>query len=155
MPKFKPEIIYERGEYLIPSKALEYKKDPKTGKVIEKTPPKGIGEFDRMIKKDLGERLIGVKRFPTRKEVFVSISHKIHSSQSYKRCDLDNKAKAVLDALKDIVYTDDAQVKFLWNDKILDNKQQSSSFRLSIKILNKKNETELFEIIKNVAGKSR
>lgn len=131
-----PEIVYLQGNTLVPSKALNYKFSD-DGAVVERVKP-NTKKFEGDLKKTLRKELTGVKQFPTRNEVLVSIVHGIHAKDRYNECDLDNRAKLILDALKDVVYLDDSQVKMLWTHKAILQNSQESFFRLSIKILNPK-----------------
>jgi len=134
--KIKPEIVYLSGNVLVPSKALSYKLDSITKKPIEKIKPR-THKFENELKEDLKIELKGIKIFPTKNEVFVSILHGINSEKQYAKCDLDNRAKTILDALKNVVYFDDSQVKILWTEKEFLKNAQESFYRISVKILDK------------------
>jgi len=132
--KIKPEIIYLSGNALIPPKAFSYKLDSATKKPIEKIKPR-THKFENELNKDLKKELTGIKIFPTKNEVFVSILHGINSEKQYLKCDLDNRAKTILDALKKVVYLDDSQVKILWTEKEFLKNAQENFYRISVKIL--------------------
>ena len=76
-----------------------------------------------------------MNRFPTKKPVFVSIVHGLHSERGFQDCDLDNRAKTILDALKGVIYDDDAQVHLLWTQKSFLKKEAESYYRVAIKML--------------------
>jgi|GEM_PF-2798153 len=132
----KPEIVYLHGDAVVPAKDLSYKKDKKTGEIIEKVRP-NTHRFEIKLKNDLNEQLKGVEEFPTNKEVLITLNCGFHSKTKYKGCDLDNTAKTILDALRGPVYDDDSQVKFLITYKDFLENSQESYFRFTVKILNK------------------
>jgi hypothetical protein len=70
----------------------------------------------------------------------VSITYGLHSSKDFEELDLDNRTKTILDALKDVVYLDDRQVKIVLADKIFLEHKMESYFVFSVKILNRKSE---------------
>ena len=111
---FESEIVYLRGNALIPSKSISYKVDKLTGEkiLIEKA---NTHKFENELKDDFRKDLKNINIFPTNKDVLISIVHGIHSSKEYKKCDLDNRAKCILDALKEVVYVDDSQVRMLFS----------------------------------------
>ncbi|MCX6765764.1 MAG: RusA family crossover junction endodeoxyribonuclease [Candidatus Moranbacteria bacterium] len=139
-----PEIVYLQGNTLVPSKSIAYKYDGEIEKniVIEKA---STHKFENELKEDLKKELKNVNIFPTDKNVLVSIVHGINSGTEYKKCDLDNRAKCILDALKGVVYFDDSQVKMLWTHKAFIINSQESFFRISVKILDE-------EIIKRISS---
>ena len=136
LEKLKPEVIYLHGDSIVPAKDLSWKRDSRTGKIIEKVRP-NTHKFENILKQDIKNELKDVDQFPTDKEIFIILSYGLHSSHEYKKHDLDNRAKTILDALKGPVYSDDSQVKILFTYKELLDNSQESYYRFSIKILNK------------------
>lgn len=134
LDNLKPEFIYVSGATIVPAKALKYKTDPETQKIIEVMRP-GTHKFENILKADLKEELKKVDFLPTGKEVFMVITHGFHTIDEYKKCDLDNRAKTILDALKGPVYQDDSQVKILWTCKELLKDSEESYYSFVIKIL--------------------
>ena len=118
---------------VIPSKTFSYKRDPGTGKVVLALPR--THEFEDALKKDIAYNLRSDSRFPTKNPFFVSIAHGLHSERVFNDCDLDNRAKTVLDALKGVVYDDDRQVHMLWTQKIFLLSEEESYYRITIKML--------------------
>ena len=147
--KIKPEIDYLVGDALVPAKALSYKIDKKTKKVREIVKAR-THEFENKLKADLKKELSGVKHFPAKKEVFVSITHGIHAEKEYSSCDLDNRAKAILDAMKGPVYKDDSQVKLLWTEKKFLEHEEQSYYRISVKILDNSLCKKIGKYMKNI-----
>ena len=87
------------------------------------------------LKEEITSDLKKDNRFPTKKPVFVSVVHGLHSKRGFQECDLDNRAKTVLDALKGVVYDDDTQVHKLWTQKTFLKQEEESYYRIAIKIL--------------------
>ena len=110
----KPELVYQKqgDDGIVPSKTFSYKKIAETGEIVP-LPPK-THRFENVLKREIGRYFGSDDRFPTKKPVFVSIVHGLHSEQGFQDCDLDNRAKTILDALKGVVYDDDTQVHQLW-----------------------------------------
>lgn len=76
-------------------------------------------------------------KFPTDHEVFVFIVQYFASENEYRRRDIDNMAKTVLDVLKGQFYRDDSQVKTLLVGKKMADQRVSQNFAyVAIKILN-------------------
>ena len=132
----QPDYVYVKfgKNDIIPSKTLSYKTHTVTGEVVlvkAKT-----HQFENEMKREISKGLKKVSnKFPTKEEVFISITHNLHSRRIYNSCDLDNRAKTVLDALKGVIYDDDNQVKILWTQKRFSKEDQISSYRISVKIL--------------------
>ena len=133
----QPDYVYlgggERGGE-IPPKTLAYDQDPETGRLIVKQKPR-THRFENTLKKEITEDLRTDKRFPTKRPMFVSIVHGLHSERGFQDCDLDNRAKTILDALKDVIYDDDAQVHALWTRKLFLQKEEEGYYRIAVKII--------------------
>jgi Holliday junction resolvase RusA-like endonuclease len=147
--KINPEINYLVGNIIVPAKALTYKIDEKTHEILETIKPR-THEFENKLKIDLQKELSGVEQFPTKKEVLVSITHGMHAEKEYKSCDLDNRAKTILDAMKGPVYDDDSQVKLLWTEKKFLKGEEQSYYRISVKILDGILCKKISKYIKNI-----
>lgn len=65
--------------------------------------------------------------FPTRNDVYIYIQQFFVSNKEYRRRDVDNMAKTMLDLLKNNMYYDDANVKTLLISKEI-NKQVTQNF---------------------------
>lgn len=147
--RINPEINYLVGNIIVPAKALTYKIDEQTHEILETIKPR-THEFENRLKSDLQKELDGVKQFPTKKEVFVSIIHGMHAEKEYKTCDLDNRAKTILDAMKGPVYIDDSQVKLLWTEKKFLKGEEQSYYRISVKILDNILYKKISKYMKNI-----
>jgi len=129
----QPDFEFMEGNALVPAKALEYKTDI-NGNIIEVVKPR-THIFENKLKAEVGKLLEKVKIFPTKKEVFVSVTYAINSEREYNGFDLDNRTKALFDALKGVVYDDDSQVKILVADKLFLKNSSEFYYKFSIKIL--------------------
>ncbi len=144
----QPDIIHMEGNALVPAKSVCYKRD-KDGKIIEVIKPR-THQFENNLKGKIKSELTGVSIFPTKKEVFISITHWINSKTEYNSLDLDNRAKSIMDALKGVVYDDDMQVKILITDKHFLKNHNENYFIFSVKILNTRTEKLLLNNLARV-----
>ena len=144
----QPEIVHIEGNTLVPAKAVCYKKED-DGSITERTKPR-THQFENGLKEKMKEELKGVSIFPTSKYIFLSITYGLNSSNEYKKLDLDNRAKTILDALKGAVYEDDMQVKVLLTDKIFLENKPESYYQFSVKILDKKSEKLLYKHLSRI-----
>ncbi len=149
MPKkaIRPEVVYLRGGITVPAKSVSYRED---GTGIREVVKPSTHKFENDLRLDLKKELEGVTLFPTREEVLVCVVHGCHAERDYKGCDLDNRAKTILDALKDVIYLDDSQVKMLWTHKAFLKHEPESFYRISIKILDKKSIRKITTRIKQI-----
>jgi Holliday junction resolvase RusA-like endonuclease len=140
LKSLEPELTYLEGNVLVPAKALSYK-TASDGNITEIIKPR-THQFENEIKRNLTEEFKKqkVSIFPTKKPVFVSITHGLHSRKEYDLLDLDNRAKTILDALKGVVYDDDRQVRILLTDKVYLEKSSESYVLFSVKFLSKGSE---------------
>ena len=121
----------------VPPKTFSYYENKETGQIVLRQKPR-THHFENALKKKIVKDLRNDDRFPTKKPVFVSIVHGLHSERGFQDCDLDNRAKTILDALKGVVYDDDTQVHKLWTQKRFLQKEAESYYRVAIKILDSK-----------------
>lgn len=129
------DFSYRKSGEVTPAKALAYRIDPVTHQIIEVIKPR-THEFENILRATFKELLKQNKKFPTNKDVFVLIEHGLHAVHDFEACDVDNRAKTILDALKSAVYQDDRQVSVLWTCKKFLRYQQESYFAISICVLN-------------------
>ena len=134
--KIEPEIDFMKGNVLVPSKALKYKKD-KEGNIIDTTKP-NVKKFEESLKKELRDLLKDIDIFPIKKNIVMTITHGLHSKKEYKNLDLDNRAKTICDALEGAVYQNDNQVNVLLCNKIFLKNTSESYFRFTVKSIDKK-----------------
>ena len=139
--RLQPEITHTEGNSIVPAKAVGYTRDV-DGNIVEVI-KHHTHQFENQLKGKMKSELEHLPSFPTKEEVFVSISHGLHAAHEYRDFDLDNRAKTILDALKDAVYEDDKQVKVLLTDKMFLKDQQESYYKISVKILDRKAESML------------
>lgn len=144
----EPEIVHMEGNALVPAKAVCYKKLD-DGSVEERVKPR-THTFENELKEKMKKELSGISMFPTDKYVFVSITYGLNSNNEYKKLDLDNRAKTMLDALKGVVYKDDMQVKVLLTDKIFLENKPESYYQFSVKVLDKKTEKLLYKHLSRI-----
>ena len=130
-----PDFVYmkEGKNAVIPSKTSSYKRNPVTGEVVLMTAK--THQFENNLRREISIDLMEVEKFPTKKEVFISVTHNLHSKRAHDSCDLDNRAKTVLDALKGVIYDDDNRVKILLTQKHFLKRDQVSSYHISVTIL--------------------
>ncbi|PIQ68834.1 MAG: hypothetical protein COV91_02040 [Candidatus Taylorbacteria bacterium CG11_big_fil_rev_8_21_14_0_20_46_11] len=79
--------------------------------VVRKTEKESLVVFKNTVVADLDTRLVGSEQFPSDGEVFVFIVQYFAAENEYRRRDVDNMAKTILDILKSRFYRDDSQVK--------------------------------------------
>ncbi|MEJ0054067.1 MAG: RusA family crossover junction endodeoxyribonuclease [bacterium] len=144
----KPEIVHIEGNALVPAKAVSYVLDA-NGKIVETVKPR-THAFENELKAKMRSELKGISLFPTKNKVFVSIICGLNSSHEYENLDLDNRVKTILDALKEVVYEDDKQVKVLLADKIFLKHKPESYFQFSIKVLDEKTERLLYRHLSKI-----
>ena len=135
--KLKAELIYTKYDSIVPAKAFAYKKDPVTQETIELIKPR-THKFENSLKEELSKQLDDSSIFPVSEEILVSIILGLHAEKEYQTCDLDNRIKTILDALKSVIYIDDRQVKMIWSEKVFLRSENNSFFQIKIKILNDK-----------------
>ena len=108
------------------------------------------GGFDEVVKKAEKDSLVRFKdtvgfkldaelrvdeRFPTHGEVFVFIVQYFVSEKEYRRRDVDNMAKTILDVLNGRFYRDDSQVKTLLVGKKIEKRVPQDFAYVAIKRL--------------------
>jgi hypothetical protein len=121
-----------------------------SGKIVSEFVKPNTVKFENDLRESIGDYLKDDNLFPTDKEVFVSIVHGIHAEKEYGKCDLDNRAKCILDALKKVVYLDDSQVKILWTEKLFLKNEQESYFSICVKILDAASYKKLSMLTNNI-----
>jgi Holliday junction resolvase RusA-like endonuclease len=104
----------------------------KTGGVVTYTPQK-TRDYERALKSFAQVAMIGktVLEGPVKVTITAYFSHKTKTGWHVSRPDLDNIIKAVLDALNEIVFDDDAAVCEIVASKKYDNEE-----RVEVQVVN-------------------
>jgi Holliday junction resolvase RusA-like endonuclease len=104
----------------------------KTGGVVTYTPQK-TRDYERALKSFAQVAMIGktVLEGPVKVTITAYFSHKTKTGWHVSRPDLDNIIKAVLDALNEVVFDDDAAVCELVAAKKYDNEE-----RIEVQVVN-------------------
>jgi len=119
------------------------------------------GEFEGLVRKSEKDSLIRFKesvgfkldtelkfdeRFPSDGEIFVFIIQYFVSESEYRRRDIDNMAKTVLDILKERFYRDDSQVKTLLVGKKIEKRVPQNFAYVAIKKLSTTQDVDALKI---------
>jgi Holliday junction resolvase RusA-like endonuclease len=113
---------------LVPSKRVGYKLKP-DGTPGRARIPKGAQDFEVLLKDIL--TAYGEKRWPYKQRLLIAIE--IHfTEREYRTKDVDNVAKTLLDAMKGVVFEDDAQVDLLQVSKL---SSSQNSFMIGVRRL--------------------
>ncbi|MBI4215387.1 MAG: RusA family crossover junction endodeoxyribonuclease [Parcubacteria group bacterium] len=80
---------------------------------VRKVEKEQLTQFKKTLGQVLDEQLKDNEQFPSDREIFIFIIQYFVSEKEYKRRDIDNMAKTILDTLKNRFYRDDSQVKTL------------------------------------------
>lgn len=119
---------------IIPATQEAYSGDEFAGAVrkIEKT---SLAAFKSTVGADLDARLSQNENFPGDGEIFVFIIQYFVSESEYRRRDIDNMAKTILDISKGRFYRDDSQVKTLLVGKKMEKRVPQNFAYVAIKKL--------------------
>ncbi len=99
-------------------------------------------EIGRQLDIDLREN----EQFSTDNDVFVFIIQYFAGNKEYRRRDIDNISKTILDVLKDRFYRDDSQVRTLLAGKKMDLKVSQNFGYVAIKELRGNKEVDALKI---------
>ena len=113
---------------------------------IRKTEKEGLTQFKSTLSLDLDSKLQNNQNFPSDGEVFVFIIQYFASDKEYKRRDVDNMAKTILDVLKNRFYSDDSQVKTLLIGKKLEKRVPQNFAYVAIKRLSSSQDVDALKI---------
>jgi len=113
---------------------------------IRKTEKEGLTQFKSTLSLDLDSKLQNNQNFPSDGEVFVFIIQYFASDKEYKRRDVDNMAKTILDVLKNRFYSDDSQVKTLLVGKKLEKRVPQNFAYVAIKRLSSSQDVDALKI---------
>lgn len=113
---------------------------------IRKTEKEGLVQFKSTLSSDLDSKLQNNENFPSDGEVFIFIVQYFASDKEYKRRDVDNMAKTILDVLKNRFYSDDSQVKTLLVGKKLEKRVPQNFAYVAIKRLGVSQDVDALKI---------
>lgn len=113
---------------------------------IRKTEKASLLAFKNTVGADLDARLSENENFPSDGEIFVFIIQYFVSESEYRRRDIDNMAKTVLDILKGRFYRDDSQVKTLLVGKKMEKRVPQNFAYVAIKKLSSTQEIDALKI---------
>lgn len=148
--KLNPELIYVEGKMTVLSSGVTTQQQS-TGIVPSKT-SKTAKIFENTLRQNIQNAVSNSSKFPTKKEVLIIIEHGFSSEKDYQERDLDNKSKCILDALESVIYERDSQVKFLWCQKVVINKNLpniTNYFEITVKVLSTNSKRRLEKHIRS------
>ena len=119
---------------IVPSTQEAYHQGEFEG-AVRKIEKESLSAFKNTVVTDLDARLKSDERFPSDGEVFVFIVQYFVAESEYRRRDIDNMAKTILDILKKRFYRDDSQVKTLLVGKKIEKRVPQNFAYIAIKKL--------------------
>jgi len=103
--------------------------------------------FTKIVEDDLSEKINQFPQFPSTNAIYVFIIQYFISEREYKKRDVDNMAKTILDILENIFYKDDSQVKVLLVCKKIDSNKIPQNFAyIAIKELTSDRDVETLKV---------
>ena len=130
---------------IIPATQEAHQDDGFDGQV-RKTEKEALSVFKTALGSELDSKLAGNEQFPTDGEVFVFIVQYFGAEKEYRRRDVDNMAKTVLDVSKGRFYRDDSQVKTLLVGKKLEKRVPQDFAYVAIKRLSSSQDVDALKI---------
>ena len=115
-------------------------------KQVRKTEKEELSVFKSTLNFKLDTELSGNEQFPSNGEVFVFIVQYFASDKEYRKRDVDNMAKTILDVLKNRLYKDDSQVKTLLVGKKLEKRVPQNFAYVAIKRLRSSQDVDALKI---------
>ena len=113
---------------------------------VRKTEKESLTIFKSTVSRDWDTRLAGIENFPTDREVFVFVVQYFVSEIEYRRRDIDNIAKNILDILKGRLYRDDSQVRTLLVTKKMEQRVPQNFAYVAVKKLNLTQDVDALKI---------
>ena len=113
---------------------------------VRKTEKEGLAIFKSTVGSDIDLKLASNEQFPSDGEVFVFILQYFGSEKEYRRRDVDNMAKTILDILKSRFYRDDSQVKTLLVGKKLEKRVPQDFAYVAVKHLSASQDVDALKI---------
>ena len=130
---------------IIPATQEAHHRDEFDGQV-RKTEKEGLAVFKNTVGSDIDLKLANNELFPSDGEVFVFILQYFGSEKEYRRRDVDNMAKTILDILKSRLYRDDSQVKTLLVGKKLEKRIPQNFAYVAVKRLGASQDVDALKI---------
>lgn len=130
---------------IIPATQEAHHNDEFDGQV-RKTEKEGLIQFKNTVSFDLDSRLQNNEHFPSDGEVFIFIVQYFGVEKEYRRRDVDNMAKTILDILRDKFYRDDSQVKTLLVGKKFEKRVPQNFAYVAIKRLGASQDVDALKI---------
>lgn len=130
---------------IIPATQEAHQSDGFDGQV-RKIEKEALTIFKSTLTATLDTQLTGNEQFPTDNEIFVFVVQYFAAEKEYRRRDVDNMAKTVLDVLKSRFYRDDSQVKTLLVGKKLEKRVPQNFAYVAIKQLNATQDVDALKI---------
>lgn len=103
--------------------------------------------FRTLVEKKVTPDIKNLSKFPSKKEIVVSIIQFFLSKKDYEIRDVDNMSKTILDCLKGKLYIDDSQVRTLLVSKKMSPRVPSNFVFIGIRELH--GETDI-EVVKSL-----
>jgi hypothetical protein len=130
---------------VVPSTQLAFTEDGFDAQV-RREEKESLRAFKQLTSTDLDEALRDWDQFPSASEIFIFIVQYFSSANEYRRRDIDNISKTILDVLKGRFYRDDSQVKTLLIGKKRDGKISQDFAYVAIKELKNDKDIDALQI---------
>ena len=130
---------------IIPSTQEAYHRGEFEG-IVRKTEKNSLIAFKSTVGGDLDRQLVSNEQFPSDGEVFVFILQYFFLESEYRRRDIDNMAKTILDVLNGRFYRDDSQVKTLLVGKKMERRVPQNFAYVALKKLNATQDVDALKI---------
>lgn len=113
---------------------------------VRKIEKESLSAFKSTLGAVLDTRLKNNEQFPSDGEIFVFIIQYFSVEAEYRRRDIDNIAKTILDVLKERFYLDDSQVKILLIGKKMEKRVPQNFAYVAIKKLSATQDVDALKI---------
>jgi Holliday junction resolvase RusA-like endonuclease len=113
---------------------------------VRKTEKESAAIFKSTLGADLDARLAQNECFPSDGEIFIFIIQYFASENEYRRRDIDNMAKTILDTLKNRFYPDDSQVKTLLVGKKIEKRVPQNFAYVAVKKISATQDVDALKI---------
>jgi len=113
---------------------------------VRKAEKESLAIFKETVSANIDFQLRGNEQFPSDGEVFVFIIQYFAADREYRRRDIDNMAKTVLDILKSRFYLDDSQVRTLLIGKKMERRVPQNFAYVAVKKLSVSQDVDALKI---------